>query len=96
MLRFDLVAFLVLVSGSGVSPAVQMRYGTAEQPRRNGYGDADLAELGRAGAADPPTVCRLDGCDHYPTLDEGTSLDSISPQYSAALLSWLDARLPAG
>lgn len=185
-LRPDLVAFLVLVSGSGVSPAAQMRYGTAEQLRRNGYADlADLAELGRvraateaylrgdldrataqaavdavaarpwfplvylpralpdqpgtwrdmdfdpvpvfarvscpvllfygttdawvpiddsvaawrratAGAADPPTVCRLDGCDHYPTLGEGTSLDSISPQYTAALLSWLDARLPAG
>ncbi|RGC70386.1 Alpha/beta hydrolase family protein [Micromonospora sp. MW-13] len=46
-LRPDLVAFLVLVSSSGVSPAAQMRYGTAEQLRLHGYGDADRAELGR-------------------------------------------------
>ncbi len=181
----DLVAFLVLVSSSGVSPAAQMRYGTAEQLRRHGYGDADLAELGRlratveayqrgdldrataqaavdrsaarpwfplayllrelpdrpgtwrdmdfdpvpvfarvtcptllfygttdawvpidasvaawrratAGAATPPTVHRLDGCDHYPTLGGGEDLDSISPQYAATMLRWLDAVLPAG
>ncbi|WP_231921375.1 alpha/beta hydrolase family protein [Micromonospora auratinigra] len=41
------VDFLLLVGSSGVSPAVQMRYGTAEQLRRHGYGDADLAELDR-------------------------------------------------
>ncbi|SCL58777.1 hypothetical protein GA0070608_2038 [Micromonospora peucetia] len=41
------VDFLVLVGCSGVSPARQMRYGTAEQLRRHGYGDADLAELDR-------------------------------------------------
>ncbi|MER7418623.1 alpha/beta hydrolase [Micromonospora peucetia] len=41
------VDFLVLVGCSGVSPARQMRYGTAEQLRRHGYGDADLAELNR-------------------------------------------------
>jgi len=43
------VAFLVLLAACGVSPAEQMRYGTAEQLRRNGHGDADalgeLAEL---------------------------------------------------
>ncbi|MCM0677881.1 alpha/beta hydrolase [Micromonospora phytophila] len=39
--------FLVLVGCSGVSPARQMRYGTAEQLRRHGYGDPDLAELDR-------------------------------------------------
>ncbi|KAB1117643.1 alpha/beta hydrolase family protein [Micromonospora aurantiaca] len=39
------VDFLVLVGCSAVSPAVQMRHGTAEQLRRNGYGPADLAEL---------------------------------------------------
>lgn len=43
------VAFLVLLAACGVSPAEQMRYGTAEQLRRNGYGDEDslreLAEL---------------------------------------------------
>jgi pimeloyl-ACP methyl ester carboxylesterase len=43
------VTFLVLLAASGVSPAVQMRYGTAEQLRRHGFGDAgaldELAEL---------------------------------------------------
>lgn len=41
------VDFLVLVGCSGVSPARQMRYATAGQLRRHGYGDADLAELSR-------------------------------------------------
>lgn len=35
--------FLVVVAAPGVSPAVQMRFGTAEQLRRNGY--ADVGEL---------------------------------------------------
>ena len=43
------VAFLVLLAACGVTPAVQMRYGTAEQLRRNGYRETDalgeLAEL---------------------------------------------------
>jgi hypothetical protein len=46
--RSSEVAFLVLLAACGVSPAVQMRYGTAEQLRRRGYdGDAlrELAEL---------------------------------------------------
>jgi len=41
----DEVAFLVLVSSAGVSPAVQMRYGTARQLRQSGYGDEPLKEL---------------------------------------------------
>jgi len=43
------VAFLVLLAACGVSPAVQMRYGTAEQLRRHGFGEdpaqSELAEL---------------------------------------------------
>jgi uncharacterized protein len=43
------IAFLVLLAACGVSPAVQMRYGTAEQLRRNGFGEeralSELAEL---------------------------------------------------
>lgn len=43
------VAFLILLAACGVSPAAQMRYGTAEQLRRDGHGDdaalAELAEL---------------------------------------------------
>ena len=39
------VAFLVLVASTGVSPAVQMRYGTAEQVRRAGFGPDALVEL---------------------------------------------------
>jgi pimeloyl-ACP methyl ester carboxylesterase len=46
------VAFLVLLAACGVTPAEQMRYGTAEQLRRNGYSDPaaleELAELRRA------------------------------------------------
>ncbi|MFR9778581.1 alpha/beta hydrolase family protein [Micromonospora sp. MS34] len=176
------VGFLVLLGCSGVSPAAQMRYGTAEQLRRHGYGEADIAELGRlrrlaegylrgevpraaaqaeldaaverrwypltflprelpepgswadmdfdpepvfaklsgpvllcygetdawtpiepsvavwrraAHAADL-TVVRLAGCDHAPTLDEGDTPDSISPQYERILLDWLADRLPTG
>jgi uncharacterized protein len=47
--RSSEIAFLVLLAACGVSPSVQMRYGTAEQLRRNGYGDEgslqELAEL---------------------------------------------------
>ncbi len=39
------VAFLVLVASTGVTPAMQMRYGTAEHVRRAGYGPDPLAEL---------------------------------------------------
>ncbi|MFI7218899.1 alpha/beta hydrolase family protein [Micromonospora maritima] len=175
------VDFLVLVGCSGVGPAAQMRYGTAEQLRRHGYGPADVAELIRLrGVAegflrgdvsrpvaqaeldaavrrpwfplaflpdelpetpgtwvdmdfDPApvlarltcpvllcygetdawtpieeslavwrraarnaelTVARLAGCDHAPTLGGGEDLGSVSPQYEAVLLDWLDGRLP--
>src|SRR5690242_12698171 len=37
--RSSEVAFLILLAACGVSPAEQMRYGTAEQLRRHGYGD---------------------------------------------------------
>lgn len=43
--RPELISFLVLVATSGVSPAVQMRYGTAQQLLRHGYGETELAEL---------------------------------------------------
>jgi pimeloyl-ACP methyl ester carboxylesterase len=41
----DDVAFLALIAAPGVSPAEQMRYGTDEQLRREGYGDDALDEL---------------------------------------------------
>ena len=41
----DAVAFLALIAAPGVTPAEQMRYGTAEQLRREGYGDDALDEL---------------------------------------------------
>jgi uncharacterized protein len=44
-------AFLVSVSGSGVSPADQMRYGTREQLRRNDFGEHEQDELLRLRAA---------------------------------------------
>ncbi|AEB45491.1 alpha/beta hydrolase family protein [Micromonospora maris] len=45
--RPELISFLVLVAGSGVSPAAQMRYGTAQQLLLNGYASAELADLTR-------------------------------------------------
>jgi uncharacterized protein len=45
------IAFLVLLAATGVTPAVQMRYGTERQLRLNGFGDADVAELLEARAA---------------------------------------------
>lgn len=46
------VAFLILLAACGVSPAEQMRYGTAEQLRRHGHGDDDaLRELAELRAA---------------------------------------------
>jgi pimeloyl-ACP methyl ester carboxylesterase len=46
------VSFLVLLAACGVSPAEQMRYGTAEQLRRHGYGDdAALREVAELRAA---------------------------------------------
>jgi pimeloyl-ACP methyl ester carboxylesterase len=47
----DAVAFLALIASTGVSPARQMRYGTAEQLRRAGYGEDALAELAELRAA---------------------------------------------
>jgi pimeloyl-ACP methyl ester carboxylesterase len=41
------VAFLILVSSCGVSPAKQMRFGTARQLHRHGFTAADIAELNR-------------------------------------------------
>ena len=45
------VAFLALVAATGVSPARQMRYGTAEQLRRGGFGTDAVAELGEVRSA---------------------------------------------
>jgi len=45
------LAFLVLVGCSAVSPARQMRYGTARQLRNAGFGPADQAGLGQLRAA---------------------------------------------
>ncbi len=47
----DAVAFLALIASTGVSPARQMRYGTAEQLRRAGYGDEALTMLADLRAA---------------------------------------------
>ena len=47
--RSSEISFLILLAACGVSPAEQMRYGTAEQLRRHGHGDdealRELAEL---------------------------------------------------
>jgi uncharacterized protein len=43
--RSDLVKFLVLIACSGVSPAEQMRYGTAENLRRAGFDAHSQSEL---------------------------------------------------
>jgi pimeloyl-ACP methyl ester carboxylesterase len=60
------VAFLILLAACGVSPAEQMRYGTAEQLRRHGYGDEDslreLAELRSAREEALRDPGRLEAC----------------------------------
>jgi uncharacterized protein len=43
--RSDQVAFLVLLSSCGVTPAEQMRYATAELLRRAGYGEGAVEQL---------------------------------------------------
>ncbi|HLZ47232.1 MAG TPA: CocE/NonD family hydrolase [Candidatus Limnocylindria bacterium] len=43
--RSDRVAFLVLVAATGVSPAAQMRYGTAKQARAAGHSALDVEAL---------------------------------------------------
>ncbi|HEX5539971.1 MAG TPA: alpha/beta hydrolase [Micromonospora sp.] len=179
----DDVAFLVLVAACGISPARQMRFGTAEQLRRHGYGPTDIAELTHLRSAvekhqrgnlsrseaqavvdraasqpwfplsyvrrqlpeqpggwadmdfDPalsiaavscpvllfygetdewmpiddsiavwrrirtvnghpePTICRLPGCGHDPTIGGDSNLAAVSPLYSKTLLTWLDRQL---
>ena len=41
----DAVAFLICVSGCGVSPAVQMRVGCSQQLRKHGFDDTAVSEL---------------------------------------------------
>lgn len=41
----DRTAFLIVVASVGVTPAEQMRHGTAEHLRRAGFGQQDTAEL---------------------------------------------------
>jgi uncharacterized protein len=43
--RSKLVKFLILVGCPGVSPAEQMRFGTAQHLRRAGFGEEDQADL---------------------------------------------------
>src|SRR5690349_19850680 len=47
----DAVAFLALIASTGVSPARQMRYGTAKQLRRAGYGSTAHSALANLRAA---------------------------------------------
>ncbi|MET0740626.1 MAG: alpha/beta hydrolase [Candidatus Nanopelagicales bacterium] len=39
------VAYLICVSAGGVSPAAQMRFGTAQHLRAHGYGESDVADM---------------------------------------------------
>ncbi|MGN9910093.1 alpha/beta hydrolase family protein [Phytohabitans sp. LJ34] len=176
----ELIAFLILIGTCGVSPALQMRYGTAQQLLLNGYGDADLAELAalrqalesvvrglidrrsaqtvvdryadrpwfplayvprdlrdhpgtwddmdydpepfiaqvrcptllfygekdewtpaeqsidiwrRAAGTRDLTIRELAGCTHAPTLAGADTPESISPEYTSALLAWLEERI---
>lgn len=175
------LAFLILVGCSTVSPARQMRFGTAEQLRRAGYGAEQSAELHRLRSAweeyqrghlsraeaqavvdelagrpwfhlswvpaalpakpswkdmdfdpvdaisqvhcpvlafygddewvpveesigiwrdsfrhpDQLTIRRIAGTDHHPTLGNGRTIASISPEYTATLTKWVTEVLHA-
>lgn len=43
--RSEAIAFVIVVAACGVSPAEQMRYGTAVHLRRNGHGEPEIARM---------------------------------------------------
>lgn len=83
------VAFLVLVAAPGVSPAAQMRYGTAEQLRRAGHPQRALFELAALRAAYE---------DYQRGLAERGTVQALIDRYADRAwfpLAWLPRTLPA-
>ncbi len=83
------VAGVVLVGGSGVSPAQQMRYTTQRQLREAGYGDAEAAALERLrDAAEAYLRHELDGEAMQAVIDRYAD----EPWFD---LSWIPREVPA-
>lgn len=83
------LAFLVLVGCSAVSPARQMRFGTAEQLRRAGYGIEQTIELDRLRSAlEQYQRGQLSRAEAQAVVDEFAQ----RPWFH---LSWVPAALPA-
>ncbi len=83
------LAFLALVGCSAVSPARQMRYGTAQQLRRAGFGVEPLAELDRL-----RTVWEEYQRGHLSREAAQSVVDRLAGQ-SWFLLSWVPSALPS-
>jgi pimeloyl-ACP methyl ester carboxylesterase len=54
--------------------------------------DASIAAW-RAATPAQLTVVRLPGASHFPTLNGGRGIASISPLYTQTLLEWLDSSI---
>ena len=83
------VAFLVLVAATGVSPATQMRYGTAKQARAAGHSDAEVQALLELRTAFEDYARRL-----RPRADVQAAIDRAKeqPWFERA---WVRPELPA-
>lgn len=84
----DGAAYLVTVSGSGVSPAEQMRYGIAEQLRRAGYGEPELERLRELRAAYESYLRGARRVDEVARIVEAAASE---PWFG---LSWVPRELP--
>jgi uncharacterized protein len=81
-------AFLVSVSGSGVGPAHQMRYGTQQQLVRAGHGKRALEELGDLRRAYEDYLRGARGRDEVqPLVDDATERSWFE-------LAWVPRELP--
>jgi hypothetical protein len=50
-------------------------------------------QAARASGNEQVTITRLPGCDHTPASGQEMAVSEVSPHYTAAMISWLGARL---